>query len=86
MEETRREEETLEPASNELNFEKALGRLEQIVRQLESGNVPLDELMKLYEEGEELIRFCNDKLSSAKAKVTVVREEDGKLTFSEFNE
>ena len=86
MEETRREEETLEPASNEQNFEKALGRLEQIVRQLESGNVPLDELMKLYEEGEELIRFCNDKLSAAKAKVTVVREEDGKLTFSEFNE
>ena len=41
--------------SNEMTFEQALARLEQIVRSLESGNVPLEDLIKLFDEGTALV-------------------------------
>ena len=82
MEETKKE-----VAENaELTFEEALAKLEKIVRQLESGNVPLDHLMQLYDEGNELIRFCSDKLSAAEAKVRVVEEKNGEIAFRDFQE
>ena len=76
-----------EPSENaELTFEEALAKLEKIVRQLESGNVPLDHLMQLYDEGNELIKFCSDKLSAAEAKVRVVEEKNGEIAFRDFQE
>ncbi|MBO4366772.1 MAG: exodeoxyribonuclease VII small subunit [Clostridia bacterium] len=82
MEETKKE-----VAENaELTFEEALAKLEKIVRQLESGNVPLDHLMQLYDEGNELIKFCSDKLSAAEAKVRVVEEKNGEIAFRDFQE
>ena len=74
------------PDNAELTFEEALAKLEKIVRQLESGNVPLDDLMKLYDEGNELIKFCSDKLSAAEAKVRVVQESNGEIAFKNFEE
>jgi exodeoxyribonuclease VII small subunit len=46
-------------------FEDALGRLEEIVQQLEQGDVPLEQAMHLYEEGLALSRLCAGKLKSA---------------------
>ena len=54
---------------NELNFESALARLEQITKELESGSASLDDSLKLFEEGVTLVRFCNEKLENAKLRV-----------------
>lgn len=51
------------------NFEIALKRLEEIVQKLESGDLSLDESLRLFEEGIELSRLCTKKLSEAEAKV-----------------
>lgn len=64
----------------EKKFEKALSELEEIVRALESGDLPLDEALKAFEKGMKLARFCSDKLEEAEKKVTMlVRGEDGKV-------
>jgi exodeoxyribonuclease VII small subunit len=55
--------------SKKINFENALKRLEQIVQRLESGDLSLDESLRLFEEGVELSRLCTKKLSEAEAKV-----------------
>ncbi len=54
-----------------LNFERAMARLEEIVRQLERGEAPLDQALALFEEGSGLVRTCNDLLD--KAELQVVR-------------
>ncbi len=53
----------------ELKFEKALERLEKIVEDLESGNMPLEDALKKYEEGVKLCRICTQKLSQAETKI-----------------
>ena len=57
---------------NTLSFEEGLARLDQIVATLEKDNVPLDELMKLYEEGVGHLRACNEQLDSAEQKVKML--------------
>lgn len=52
-----------------LPFEKALAELEQIVQKLESGNVPLEDSIKIYERGEVLKRRCDMLLKDAEARV-----------------
>ena len=52
-----------------MNFEEAEKELGQIVERLESGNVPLDDAVKLWERGEDLYRFCREQLDAAQGKV-----------------
>jgi exodeoxyribonuclease VII small subunit len=52
-----------------LTFEAALERLRQIVQQLESGNLPLERLLELYEEGKRLSEFCERKLKEARQRI-----------------
>ncbi|RAI44320.1 exodeoxyribonuclease VII small subunit [Rhodoplanes roseus] len=52
-----------------LSFERALEELESIVERLESGNVPLEESVTIYERGEALKRRCEELLSQAEARV-----------------
>jgi exodeoxyribonuclease VII small subunit len=54
-------------------FEKALAELEQIVRSLEAGNVPLEESITIYERGEALKAHCDRLLKVAEAKVEKIR-------------
>ena len=56
-----------------LTFEEALARLEETVRLLESGNVPLDDSLALFEEGIALVRLCNGKLDTAEQKVVKLK-------------
>ena len=66
---------------NELSFEAALSRLEEIVRRLESGSAPLDESLALFEEGVGLVKLCNDRLDSAEQKVRLLsKNPDGTVT------
>lgn len=50
-------------------FEQAMRRLDEVVAALESGEAPLEESLKLYAEGAELVAFCNGKLADAKLKM-----------------
>lgn len=62
-----------------LNFEDALKRLEDIVRKLESGDVPLDQSIALYSEGEKLRGLCQQRLEAAQAKIEkITLDRDGK--------
>ena len=50
-------------------FEQAIKRLEEIVAELEEGNLPLEESLKIYEEGVELTEFCSTKLNETEDKI-----------------
>ena len=52
-----------------MRFEEAEKELMQIVERLESGNVPLDDAVALWERGEELYRLCREQLDAAQGKV-----------------
>ena len=52
-----------------MTFEEAQTELEQIVQRLERGEVPLDEALTLWERGEELYRFCKERLDAADGKI-----------------
>lgn len=69
----------------EKKFEKAMERLELIVQSLESGDLALEESLKVFEEGIELVRFCNTKLDEAEQKITILtKESTGKLVQQPF--
>jgi exodeoxyribonuclease VII small subunit len=71
---------TDEPAPD-LSFEDALKRLETIVRRLETGEVPLNESIDLYAEGDRLRRQCEDRLRAAKERIDkITLGPDGKPT------
>ncbi len=55
-----------------MTFEAAMSRLEEIVRLLESGNAPLDVSLSLYEEGVALVRLCNARLDNAEQRVKIL--------------
>lgn len=62
----------------EIKLEKAFTDLEDIVQQLEQGDLPLDDLIGTYEKGIKLVRLCTNKLQEAEKKVKkLVEDEDG---------
>lgn len=66
------------PAIEEMSFEQALTALEEIVTQLERGDVPLDQSINLYERGERLRAACQKRLDSAQARIEkIVAGSDG---------
>ena len=67
----------------EKTFENALQELETIVKELESGNVDLDNAINKYTEAMKLAKFCSEKLNDATTKVNKILTEDNKL--EEFN-
>lgn len=69
---------------SELTFEQALRELEGVVRRLESGDVPLDESIDLYERGEQLRKACQARLDAAQARIDkIVNGPDGKPSGTE---
>ena len=63
-------------AETNLTFEEAMTRLEAVVRALEDGKTPLEESMKLYEEGVSLVRLCSDRLEKAERRVKVLTADE----------
>lgn len=57
------------------NFETSIKRLEEIVQDLEKGDLPLEESLKVFEEGMSLIKFCSQKLEEVEQKVTMLVKE-----------
>lgn len=67
------------------SFEQSLRRLEEIVRQLEQGNVPLEQSLKLFEEGTALAAACSGQLDEAELKVVrLMKGSDGAPVEMEF--
>ena len=60
-------------------FEDCLQRLEKIVDELEKGNVPLEQAIKLFEEGVQLSNSCRKELDAAEGKVEILLKQSGKL-------
>jgi exodeoxyribonuclease VII small subunit len=65
----------------EMSFEDALRALEDVVRKLEGGEVPLDDSISLYERGEALRQHCQARLDAAQARIEkIVAGPDGKAS------
>ncbi len=74
-------------AKNELSFEEAVSRLDEIVSALDNGTAELDKSLALYEEGIKLVRLCTSKLDEAEAKISILqRDAEGNLSEAEFEE
>jgi exodeoxyribonuclease VII small subunit len=70
----------------ELNFEGAMDRLEKIVEQMESGKLPLEDLIVRYEEGMKLVKTCQERLANAEQKIEIItRTSAGKTVVQEFD-
>jgi len=67
------------------DFESAIERLTEITDQLEAGETPLEESIKLYTEGLEIAQFCKNKLAEAEKKVKIIREKNNQLSEEEFD-
>jgi exodeoxyribonuclease VII small subunit len=65
-------------------FEECLQRLEQIVRELEKGEVPLENSLALFEEGMQLSSSCRNELEQAEGKVEILLKKNGKLQAEPF--
>lgn len=62
--------------NEDMTYEQAIKRLEEIVACLEKKDTPLEESMKLFEEGTKLAAFCGEKLTSAKQKITELTKDN----------
>lgn len=69
--------------NEEIQFEEAMQKLEKVVTQLETGDVPLEEAMTLYKEGMELTVLCQGKLQRAEKQLMSMIDENGQTT--QFN-
>ena len=73
------------PREAEPNFEAAMDRLEKIVEQMESGKLPLEDLIVRYEEGMKLVKICQERLANAEQKIEIItRNSAGKAVVQEF--
>ena len=67
------------------SFESSLEALEQIVRQLEDGDLPLEKSLELFEQGIKLSRECQERLGEAERRIEILlRDNQGRPTVSEF--
>src|SRR5438477_8377868 len=70
---------------NGLTFELAIQRLEKIVADMEAAELPLEDVLKKYEEGTRLVRFCNQKLDEAEKKIEILtKKTDGSIALEPF--
>jgi exodeoxyribonuclease VII small subunit len=73
------------PRATELNFEGAIDRLEKIVEQMESGKLPLEDLIERYEDGMNLVKVCQERLARAEQKIEIIaRNSAGKAIVKDF--
>jgi exodeoxyribonuclease VII small subunit len=71
----------------EMKFEEALSRLEAVVNRLESGELPLEESLRLFEEGVHLTQVCTRRLEEAERRITILLKNDrGEAVEAPFDE
>ena len=69
----------------ELNFEEAMQELEIIANDVEKGDLSLEESVTKFEEGMKLSKQCNDMISKAEKKITILLQKDGKIEEENFD-
>jgi exodeoxyribonuclease VII small subunit len=62
-------------------FEKAMNKLEQIVQELESADLPLEKAIKKFEEGVQLSKFCSEKLDETEKRITILLKDQNDRVF-----
>jgi exodeoxyribonuclease VII small subunit len=67
-----------------LSFEDALGRLEGVVESMESGDVPLAELLSKFEEGNKLLKLCENRLKEAELRIEQLKKQREGIAFEPF--
>ncbi len=73
--------------NKDVSFEKALEKLEKIVNSMEDKQLPLDDMMKYFEEGKKLSEFCNKKLNEFEKKIEIlVKETENGGKWKDFEE
>lgn len=72
-------------SEEQLSFEQAMEKLEQIVARLENGDVPLETAIELFQEGMQLSRLCGGKLEQIERKVELLIESEQGLERTPFN-
>lgn len=72
-------------SKNEATFEESLEKLETIVDQLESGDVPLETAIQLFQDGMQLSKTCHEKLQKVEKQIHLLMEEEGELIEKDFN-
>ncbi|RLL48120.1 exodeoxyribonuclease VII small subunit [Oceanobacillus piezotolerans] len=70
----------------EITFEDAMKKLEEIVEKLEEGDVPLEKAINYYQEGMTLSKLCNDKLNNVQEKMAHIMNEQGEIEPFEVQE
>jgi len=71
-------------SEKDFNFEKAFARLEAILAHMNSGNVALDESLKLYEEADRLIGGCGSRLAAVEERIEMlIKKRNGELELDE---
>jgi exodeoxyribonuclease VII small subunit len=68
----------------EKRFEDAMRELEDIIKRLESGDLPLEESLKIFEEGVALSRYCFSKLEEAEKRVSILMKDEGGIKRAPF--
>lgn len=68
----------------EEKFEDKIIKLEEIVAELEKGNLSLDDSVKKFEEGIKISKECNEILESAEKKISILLEQDGEIKEEKF--
>ena len=74
-----------DPAPDAPTFEDAMARLETVVEQMENSKLPLEELIRCYEEGTRLIKVCSERLSAAEQRIEIItRDAAGQPRVTEY--
>jgi exodeoxyribonuclease VII small subunit len=71
-------------AEKTVDFEKSLERLEAIVEEMESGELPLEQMIRHFEEGSKLVALCSGKLNEVEQKIEKLVKKGGTLTTEPF--
>ena len=75
---------TKDAKESKLSFETALANLEAIIESMESGDVPLAELLAQFEEGSKLLKVCELRLKEAEMKIEQLKKQNGGTVFAKF--
>lgn len=74
----------MEAKESKLSFEAALAKLESIVESMESGDVPLADLLAKFEEGSKLLKVCETRLKDAELKIEQLKQSKDGAVFAKF--
>jgi exodeoxyribonuclease VII small subunit len=74
----------VETKESKLSFETALTQLETVVEAMESGDVPLAELLSKFEQGTQLLKVCETRLKDAELKLELLKKQKDGVAFAKF--